>query len=799
MHVSSLLSLLLSLLSLLSLGVCSVCSGAAVPVTARPSGAAVPVPTGQDFALSCGGVALAGEPFACVVTLAPFKCFDSSIIGAHSGGREGRNNGTAQAKCLPWPRDVRFSASVPSKSSSRANASAELFSAVLRNVTSSAAGLANGLTFTVSGLTVSALGPQLLNVALVMDEAQPTTGERMTTTTTTVSCSFHVIPPILSIMPPIVTLILAVATKQVVPSLLVGVWVGALFVDGFNPIASFCNTFSVYFVDALTGNGHGPVILIACVLGGVLELVDKSGGAKGLAMVARKMASTRQRALVAAYVLSIFIFFDDYSCILIVGACLRPSLKQVRVSPAKLAFIIHIVGNNLPSFFPVSSWVGVELGYIKGQYDALGMTESHGAFSVFLRTIPYRFFPLVAILMPLLSILTQRDFGPLLDAEVAFLRENPAAGRSGDGAHTAHGSEGAQRGETEEGRHGKVEEALLCVNGSSNTLVGGSESSPMDVPLLIASGGTGGNGGNGVGGSSCTTPKVNADAATSLPARWANAVVPFSVLIVATFVGIIVSGSSACTSLGLAHPSLVDVVAHADSVDALLWAAAAASAVCILLYACQRLMTLEEMMGAWTTGFKDMMEPLLILMLAWALGGVVEDLKTSSFLAGALGGNLRAVWLAPLATLLAGIVSFASGSAMGTMGILFPLVLPLASSLALAEAGKSPSEIESSVMQAAAAVLAGATFGNTCSPIADNTILSSLSTGCDLVLHAKTMAPYTALAFVVSLVFGTVPVSLGWYGAGIGMLACCCVLVVVLFVAGKNPQIAAVRPQLPTM
>ena len=157
------------------------------------------------------------------------------------------------------------------------------------------------------------------------------------------------------------------------------------------------------------------------------------------------------------------------------------------------------------------------------------------------------------------------------------------------------------------------------------------------------------------------------------------------------------------------------------------------------------------------------------------------------FSTGALGGN-SCGWLAPLATLLAGIVSFASGSAMGTMGILFPLVLPLASSLALSEDGTSFAEAEDAVMQAAAAVLAGSTFGNTCSPIADNTILSGLSTGCDLVLHAKTMAPYTALTFVVSVVFGTVPVSLGWYGAGIGVLVCCLVLMLVLFVAGRNPE-----------
>ena len=106
----------------------------------------------------------------------------------------------------------------------------------------------------------------------------------------------------------------------------------------------------------------------------------------------------------------------------------------------------------------------------------------------------------------------------------------------------------------------------------------------------------------------------------------------------------------------------------------------------------------------------------------------------------------------------------------------------------MSEDGTSFAEAEDAVMQAAAAVLAGSTLGNTCSLIADNTILSGLSTGCDLVLHAKTMAPYTALTFVVSVVFGTVPVSLGWYGAGIGVLVCCLVLMLVLFVAGRNPE-----------
>ena len=143
-----------------------------------------------------------------------------------------------------------------------------------------------------------------------------------------------------------ITLILAVITKQVVPSLFVGIWTGAFFNNCYNPITSFCNTFSIYFVDAIASGNHAPVVLFALVLGGVLELVDKSGGATGLAKLAQQFASTRFRALLIAWGLSMFIFFDDYSCILIVGATLKPTLHKVKVSPAKLAFIIQHIRNS---------------------------------------------------------------------------------------------------------------------------------------------------------------------------------------------------------------------------------------------------------------------------------------------------------------------------------------------------------------------------------------------------------------------------------------------------------------------
>ena len=658
------------------------------------SSTSVVVPQGQNFAVRVPSTILSGNTFSLTVTLAPIQCKDT---------------------CLSWPERVSFKVSTQEDGGDRGKST--VFHGAFLNATSPGSGFGNGLSFTVSDLATDALGAQVVSVQVVGP-----------TESATVSTKTFSIPPFLSVLPPAITLVLAVWSKQVVPSLLVGIWCGAFFANQYNPITSFCSTFSVYFSNAVSQGGHAPVVLFALVLGGVLELVDKSGGAKGLARVARGFASTRMRALMCAWAMSMFIFFDDYSCILIVGSTLKSSLKEVRVSSAKLAFIIHIVGVNLPSICPISSWVGVELGYIKDQYSELGLSD--GPFSVFLRTLPYRFFPVLAILVPLISIATSRDFGPLLTAEKEFLEELESTGASSD----------AETGNLDDASG----DSMIELNG--NVKKDGDDAIPVDT---------------------------NAPAPSEW---WGNAVIPFSVIIVTTFAGIFASGMAASPKNAL----LIDIVANSQSVNALLWSAAAASLVCIVMFSIQRLMSLETMVAAWTTGFKDMMEPILILLLAWALGGVIVDLQTSVYLSSALKGNLPACWLPALGTILACIVSFASGSAMGTMGILFPLVLPLAEALSKGD--------ESIVMESAAAVLAGSTFGNTCSPIADNTVLASLATGCDLVLHAKTMVPYTLLTLFVSFCFGTLPVSLGLYGPGVGLLVCIGVVILVLRFFGTDPS-----------
>ena len=737
------------------------CTTSTVLFTA-PSSVSAPIPAGQKFALQTPQPVLCNIPFALQVTLPALNCHDNV--------------------CASWPKNLPFHLAT----------SGGNFTGNFLNVTSFS-GLGNGLSFIVKGVTAIEAGYGRLTLTVLPQQQpqppQPPVPRAPTaptappmppcppdqTCSASTSASIFVIPPIFSVFPPVITLILAVCTKQVLPSLLIGVWSGAFLTANYNPVTAFCTTFSRYFVGALTDNGHGPVILFACILGGVLELVDKSGGANGLAEKARKLASTRMRALLCAWALSVLVFFDDYSAILIVGSMLKDSLKKVRMSPAKLAFIIHIVGVNLPSIMPVSSWVGVELGYISDSYSALHLEHDHGTFSVFLRTIPYRFFPILAIVYPLISILLRRDFGSLLQAERDFLQliaeeiknipndtENSLVAQL---LHSATGgsSTSFSRNTTTEGN-----EEVQANRGGQQQYVQHSQhhilhAQPPLPPLYD---------------SSSSSMEMESNSA-AVQGWWPNAVVPFSVIVVVTFAGIIVSGMAQAPGL---HPTLIDIVANADSVDALLWSAAAASAVAMIMYGtCQRIMNLENLVAAWTKGFCEMMEPLLILMLAWALGAVVNELQTSVFLSSMLSGSLEVCWLPAIATLLAGLVSFASGSAMGTMGILFPLVLPLAHSLGN----------EADVMQAAGAVFAGSTFGNTGSPIADNTVLSSIATNCDLVVHAQTMLPSSCLIFVVSIVFGTIPVSLGWYNPAIGLLLSIGVLCIFLLVVGEDVETGA--------
>ena len=177
-------------------------------------------------------------------------------------------------------------------------------------------------------------------------------------------------------------------------------------------------------------------------------------------------------------------------------------------------------------------------------------------------------------------------------------------------------------------------------------------------------------------------------------------------------------------------------------------------------------------------GMKDVLEPTFVLLLAWALGDVIAQCKTADFLAGILNEGLPRWALPALIAILSHVISYACGSSFGTMGIILPLVGPVAMKV-------GGSDDEDYLLHCVASVLGGSIFGNLCSPIADTSILTVLATGCDLQAHIATVTPYALLAAAVALFAGSTPVAAGLYGPLTALAVGTAVLGATVWLAGE--------------
>jgi len=146
--------------------------------------------------------------------------------------------------------------------------------------------------------------------------------------------------PWLTILPPLVTLIMAVLTQNVVIALAAGIWVGAILMNNFNPFVGFLRVFDTYIVNSIADPSHASVIVFSQYLGGLVALIQFSGGAQGMAMAIGSMAKNSYSASIIAWGMGLIIFFDDYSNCLIVGNSFRPVSDHMRISREKLAFLV---------------------------------------------------------------------------------------------------------------------------------------------------------------------------------------------------------------------------------------------------------------------------------------------------------------------------------------------------------------------------------------------------------------------------------------------------------------------------
>ena len=213
----------------------------------------------------------------------------------------------------------------------------------------------------------------------------------------------------LSLLPPVVAIVLALNTKEVYTSLLVGIATGALlFANGNLELA--LNT--LFFnegggmVAKLSDSSNVGILVFLVMLGILVALMNKAGGSAAFGRWASTHIHTRAGAQFMTLVLGVLIFVDDYFNCLTVGSVMRPVTDRQKVSRAKLAYLIDATAAPVCIIAPVSSWAAAVTSSVP---EGSGIN----GFTMFLRTIPYNYYALLTLIMILFLIFTGTDYGPM--------------------------------------------------------------------------------------------------------------------------------------------------------------------------------------------------------------------------------------------------------------------------------------------------------------------------------------------------------------------------------------------------
>lgn len=222
----------------------------------------------------------------------------------------------------------------------------------------------------------------------------------------------ELIPGILTILPSLLAIFLAFITRQVILSLLVGVWLGAFFIYDFNPITSFYRLADTVIIGALNDIDHLMILVFSLMLGGMVGIISRAGGTYGIVNLVARYARTPRSAQTATWFMGLLIFFDDYSNTLLVGNTMRAFTDRLKISREKLSYIVDSTAAPVTCIAVITTWIGTEIGLIND----LNLPSVDG-FHTFISALPYNFYPFLAILMVLFIATLQRDFGPMLQAE----------------------------------------------------------------------------------------------------------------------------------------------------------------------------------------------------------------------------------------------------------------------------------------------------------------------------------------------------------------------------------------------
>lgn len=578
-------------------------------------------------------------------------------------------------------------------------------------------------------------------------------------------------------LPAIIAIVLALITKQVYVSLFLGIFVGALMYTGGDPLNGM---FTVFNVMSEKVGANVPIIVFLVVLGILVVLMQKSGGARAYGNWAGSKIKTRGGALAATAGLGCLIFVDDYFNCLTVGSVMRPVTDKFKIARSKLAYIIDATAAPICIIAPISSWAAAVAGELEG--DGL---------MVFISTIPFNVYALLTIIMVFALCFFKFDFGKM--------RKNQRFTDLTGDVHS--GVEGDERKEEDvkENPKGKVRHLLIpvliliacCVGGMIYTGFFYNWGSSLELELAR---------------DSIVNTLVNADGSVIMTLANNEGVISalegagislatsgdyYYLVNDANMIELVINRATTLSASGeivsifaeieacgigseLQSANVIEAFSNCDAGMSLAIGSTIALIIISIYYMVTKTINFTEITGSFVDGFKAMVPAILILTFAWSISGIMGAkggyLDAQAFVQENLAGSSFPMEIFPaIFFILAGAIAFATGTSWGTFGVLVPIAVTL-----LGGSGTL-------TILTVSATLGGAVFGDHVSPISDTTILASAGAKCNHVEHVNTQLPYAAIvagvAFISYLVAGLC--------ASLGSVLCCTIMWVtalVLFV-----------------
>ncbi|MCI8558426.1 MAG: sodium:proton exchanger [Lachnospiraceae bacterium] len=219
----------------------------------------------------------------------------------------------------------------------------------------------------------------------------------------------------LSLLPPIVAVVMAIKSKNVILSLFCGGFVGTMIFCMGNPFLAVKSMIGDYFFVQLTDSYNAGVIVLVIFIGGFIKLMEKSGGARAFSKFVYRFVNTGLKAQMCAWAGGILIFFSDLGTPLLVGPVFRPLFDKLKISREKLAWILDSTSSPVAILIPFIGWGVYIMGLIQAEFENLNIAQSD--YTTFVQAIPFQIYAILAILMIPLIAFTGKDFSQMRKAE----------------------------------------------------------------------------------------------------------------------------------------------------------------------------------------------------------------------------------------------------------------------------------------------------------------------------------------------------------------------------------------------